>query len=81
MKAVEISAKTDKQGLLKIDYPLKKKDKRVRVLILFDEKKDATEDDEEKLWMKSISSNPAFEFLKEKEEDIYSLTDGEPFND
>jgi len=29
----------------------------------------------------SISSNPAFNFLKDSNENIYSLTDGEPFND
>jgi len=31
--------------------------------------------------MKSISSNPTFDFLNDNGEDIYSLTDGEPFND
>lgn len=81
MKAVEIKTKTDKYGLLKIDFPLKKKEKRVRVIILFDENKDDVDFDEEHLWMKSIYSNPAFDFLNDKEEDIYSLTDGEPFND
>ena len=49
MKAVEISAKTYKHYLLKIDYPLKKKDKKVRVIILFDEKKD--DSNEKSLWM------------------------------
>jgi hypothetical protein len=39
---------------------MKKKDKRVRVIIFFDEKKDDTDDNEQQLWMKSISSNPAF---------------------
>ena len=36
--------------------------------------------EEEKLWMKWISKNPAFDFLSEPEEDVYSPTDGEPFN-
>jgi hypothetical protein len=30
--------------------------------------------------MKSVSNNPAFDFLK-NEDDIYSLTDGKPFDD
>jgi len=35
----------------------------------------------EELWLKSISANPAFDFLQDPNENIYSLADGEPFND
>ncbi|MEX0811736.1 MAG: hypothetical protein WD048_05930 [Chitinophagales bacterium] len=42
---------------------------------------DNSESDEEKLWLKSILNNPAFDFLKESEEGIYSINDGEPLND
>jgi len=79
MKAIEINTKTDKQGQLKLNYQLNKKDRKVRVIILIDEQSDDI--DEEKIWIKSIQSNPAFDFLKEPSENIYSLTDGEPFND
>jgi hypothetical protein len=79
MKAIEITTKTDKTGHLKINYPMNKRDRDVRIIILVDEKNDDV--DEEKLWMNSISSNPAFDFLKNSNENIYSLTDGEPFND
>lgn len=78
MKAIEINSKTDKNGHLKIEYKLDKSEKKVRILILLEE--DQTESDDEKIWMNSISSNPAFDFLKNSEEDIYSLNDGEPFN-
>lgn len=78
MKAIEIHSKTDKNGRLKIDYKLNKENCNVRVIILIDEPE--TKDDE-KIWMESISSNPAFDFLKEPSEDIYSVNDGEPFND
>lgn len=78
MKAIEFKSKTDKKGHLKIDYKLNRSDKIVRVLILLDEEQ--SESDEETLWMDSISSNPAFEFLNDSAEDIYSLKDGEPFN-
>jgi hypothetical protein len=78
MKAIEINSKTDKNGHLKIEYKLDKSEKKVRILILLEEEQ--TEPDDEKLWMNSISSNPAFDFLKNSEEDIYSLNDGEPFN-
>jgi hypothetical protein len=79
MRAIEINSKTDKEGHLKIDYKLNKSNSHVRVLILLDE--DITDLEEEKLWINSISKNPAFNFLMEPSEDIYSLEDGEPIND
>jgi hypothetical protein len=79
MKAIEINSKTDKTGHLKIDYKLDKSESNVRVLILVDD--DTSEIDEEKLWVNSISKNPAFDFLSDSDEDIYSLKDGVPFND
>jgi hypothetical protein len=79
MKAIEINSKTDKTGLLKINYKLDKPGRNVRVLILLEE--DSDEQKEEILWIKSISENPAFDFLNDPAEDIYSSKDGEPFND
>lgn len=35
----------------------------------------------EKEWLYSAANDPSFDFLKEPEEDIYSLTDGKPFHD
>jgi tetratricopeptide (TPR) repeat protein len=32
-------------------------------------------------WLRAATSNPAFDFLKDPEEDIYTLADGKPFND
>jgi hypothetical protein len=79
MRAIEINSKTDKSGHLKIDYKLNKAERNVRVLILLED--DSYEQEEEKPWMNSISKNPSFDFLNEPAEDIYSLKDGEPFND
>jgi hypothetical protein len=79
MKAIEIKSKTDQQGNLKIDYPVHKSNRKVRVLILLDEEDKL--DDEESLWMKSVSHNPAFEYLTDKSEDIYTVNDGEPLDD
>jgi len=79
MKAIEINSKTDKKGHLKINYKLNKSNSNVRVLILLDD--DYTDIDEEAIWMDSIAKNPSFDFLKDSAEDIYSLKDGEPFND
>ena len=78
MKAIEIKSRTDEFGHLKIDYKLDRTEQKVRVLILFEDEK---YNDEEKLWMNSISNNPAFDFLNNPEEDIYSLNDGEPISD
>lgn len=79
MRAIEINSKTDKKGHLRFDYKLDKSEKEVRVLILLDE--DQAETDDEAIWMSSISSNPAFDFLNDPGEDIYTLNDGEPFHD
>ena len=79
MRAIEINAKTDNHGHLKLNYPLQKNDQKVRVIILIDDNADVDED--EKLWLNVASSSPAFDFLKDPEENIYSIKDGEPFND
>jgi len=79
MKAIEINSKTDKAGFLKINYKLNRSNSKVRVLILLDD--DSSEKDEEAIWIKAISNNPAFNFLKDTKEDVYTLDDGEPFND
>jgi len=78
MKAIEINSKTDKAGYLKIDYKLDKSESNVRVIILIND--DITEHEEENLWLRYISTNPAFDFLNDSLEDIYSLKDGEPFH-
>lgn len=74
MKAIEIKTHANQFGNLEINYPLMKKNQNVRVLILLDE------ENEEELWMKSVSNNPAFDFLKD-EEDIYTLNDGNSIED
>ena len=30
-------------------------------------------------WLHAVANNPAFDFLKNPEEDIYTITDGKPF--
>lgn len=72
MRAIEVNTQTNQFGNLELNYPLKSVNQNVRVIILVEE-----EENEEKLWMKSISSNPTFDFLKD-EENIYSINDGKP---
>ncbi len=79
MRAIELNSRTDRFGHLKIDYKLNQSERNVRVLILLED--DQYEQEEEKLWMNSVSKNPSFDFLNEPAEDIYSPKDGEPFND
>ncbi|MBW6534458.1 MAG: hypothetical protein K0B11_05585 [Mariniphaga sp.] len=78
MKAIEIKAKTDDTGNLKLDIPLKRKNRQVKILILFKEDDELL--DNENVWLYFNSNNPSLDFLNEPEEDIYSLTDGEPIN-
>jgi hypothetical protein len=79
MKGFEIHTKTDKDGHLKIDYPVNKKERDVKVFILIDELSDNPDD--EITWLKSIESNPVFSFSTEPSENRYSIKDGEPVND
>lgn len=39
------------------------------------------EEIDEKEWLRIANANPAFDFLKEPEEDIYTSIDGRPFHD
>jgi hypothetical protein len=32
-------------------------------------------------WLQASAANPAFDFLKDPEEDVYTLSDGESFYD
>lgn len=77
-KAVETTATIDANRQLVLDELLPVVGSaKVRVIILFHEEVYI----EEKEWLCSASINPAFDFLKEPEEDIYTLSDGKPFHD
>ena len=39
-----------------------------------------SEEIDEQEWLKAAANNPVFDFLKDPEEDIYTLSDGKPFN-
>ena len=78
MTAVEMTGTVDEHSQLKLDHSLPfSGPKRVRVIVL-----SPMEDEiDEIVWLQTASHNPAFAFLADPEEDIYSLTDGKPFND
>ncbi len=77
-KAIEVTATIDANRQLVLNEPLPVVGPtKVRVIILLPEEADI----DEKEWLRSASVNPAFDFLREKEEDIYTLSDGKPFHD
>ena len=77
-RVIETTGMIDAQRRLVLDEPLPIVGQtQVRVIILLPE--EAEIDEEE--WLRAAAANPAFDFLKESEEDIYTLTDGRPFYD
>ncbi|HTW90194.1 MAG TPA: hypothetical protein VMH22_00600 [bacterium] len=76
--AVETTGTVDKEHKLVLDEPLPiEGPSRVRVIILLPDDTDI----DEKLWLQAARSNPAFEFLTDPAEDIYTAADGKPFSD
>lgn len=78
MTAIEMTGTVDEHHQLRLDGELPiSGPKRVRVIVLYplDEEWDEAE------WLQAAARNPAFDFLRDPEEDIYSLADGKPFHD
>jgi hypothetical protein len=78
MTAIEMTGTIDKHHRLQLDGELPiSGPRRVRVIVLYplDDEWDEGE------WLAGGARNPAFTYLHDPEEDIYSLADGEPFHD
>jgi len=76
--AIEVTGTVDEDRHLQLDGELPiSKPTRVRVLILcpVDGELEETE------WTAAAARNPAFAYVHDAEEDIYSLADGKPFLD
>jgi len=78
MRAIRVTGQIDSQGNLRLDNPLVMREKKVKVIILVAEE---NEEIDNNLWLTSMTNNPAFAFLHDEQEDIYKLTDGQPFHD
>jgi len=77
-KAIEAAGTINAQRQLVLDKPLPVVGPTpVRVLILLSEEADIDEDE----WLRAATVHPAFDFLKDPEEDLYTLADGRPFHD
>ena len=77
-KAIETTGTIDAQHHLVLDGALSiTGPTRVRVIILVPEESDISETE----WIQAAAANPTLNFLKDPEEDIYTLSDGRPFYD
>ncbi|MCP5045746.1 MAG: hypothetical protein GY940_01140 [bacterium] len=81
-RAIEVTGTIDKQQNLILDEPLHiRGEKKVRVIILMPEEHgNENSDIKESEWLYAASRNPAFDFLKDEEEDIYTIDDGTSFS-
>jgi hypothetical protein len=81
LTAIEVTGSVDENHQLRLDQRLPiAGPKRVRVIVLYplDEEPDELDETE---WLRAAANNPAFQFLHEASEDIYSLADGKPLHD
>jgi hypothetical protein len=78
MNAIETTGIVDAQHQLRLDEPLPiAGQSRVKVIVLVPEEADLSES----AWTKATATSPAFDFLKDAAEDVYTAADGKPFHD
>jgi len=76
-KAIETTGRLDDQRHITLDEPLPEiYAEQVKVIVLIPEEDAISEG----AWLRAAAKNPAFAFLHEAEEDIYSLEDGKAFH-
>ena len=82
MKTIETTGVINDSNIITINKNIAVKylNKSVRLFILLQDNEKDTDDIDEQLWLKIVSKNSAFDFLHDEDEDIYSITDGKPFN-
>ncbi len=77
LRAIEVTGTVDERRQLRLDEPLPVASSgKVRVIVLISD-----EDPEEAEWLRSAANNPAFDFLGDPGEDVYTPEDGRPFGD
>jgi hypothetical protein len=78
MTAIEMTGTVDENHQLQLDGKLPfAGPKRVRVIVLSPLTEFADELSEIE-WLKASLNNPAFEFRRDPEDDIYTINDGKP---
>lgn len=79
MTAIEMTGTVDENHQLQLDGLLPfAGPKRVRVIVL-SPLMEISDEVSEVEWLKASLNNPAFEYLRDPEEDIYTIQDGKPF--
>lgn len=77
LTAIELSGRINEFHQLELDTIMPVRGpKRVRIIVLFQ----SDSDDGEEEWIHSAMCNPAFDYLKDPQEDVYSISDGKPLN-
>jgi len=78
LTAIEMTGTVDQERRrLQLDRPLPfAGPARVKVIVLYPLAEEVSETE----WLSAAARNPAFAYLREASEDIYSLTDGKPFH-
>ena len=78
MKAIEVTGNIDEQGHLHLRDTLPHLAAGpVRIIVLVPEEEEIDENE----WLRNAARNPVFDYLNDPAEDIYTLSDGKPFND
>jgi hypothetical protein len=78
MTAIETTGTIDENRHLRVDGAMPiSGPMRVRVLVLYP----LADDVDEEEWLQAATRNPAFAFLHDPAEDVYTPSDGEPFHD
>ena len=78
LTAVEMTGTVDQERRLHLDRPLPfAGPARVKVIVLYPLAEEISETE----WLRAAARNPAFAYLHEAAEDIYTVTDGKPFHD
>ena len=77
LNAIEMDGMIDEQSRLVLSEPLPiLGPRRVRVIVLLPNVTEPLEQE----WLDDMARNPAFDFLKDPAEDVYSPTDGKPYS-
>lgn len=78
LTAIELAGTVDEYHNLQLDdvIPITGP-KRVRVIVLYS----PADESDEREWLRAATENPAFAFLKDAAEDIYTPLDGKPVHD
>lgn len=78
MSAIEMTGTVDEHHRLHLDGTLPVAGpQRVRVIVLYSSNSEWDEQE----WLRAAARNPAFAYLHDSGEDIYTVDDGKPFRD